>query len=137
MKQLAKDLTVLFVFIFFGFASVITAQEATEKTTTEFKVFGNCGMCEKRIEKALNVEGVDSADWNKETKMATVVFNQNKISEEQLHKNVAEVGHDTKMYKAEDEVYAELPNCCKFEREETDDKHHMHKDEDEHKHEMH
>ncbi|MDZ7763598.1 MAG: heavy-metal-associated domain-containing protein [Melioribacteraceae bacterium] len=136
MKTINKSIVLFLSVIMLSFIN-ISAQDEAVRVTTEFKVFGNCGMCEKRIEKALNVEGVDSADWNKETKMATVVFNQAKISEEQLHKNVAEVGHDTKMYKAEDEVYAELPNCCKFEREETDNKHHMHKDEDEHKHEMH
>jgi hypothetical protein len=38
------------------------AGEKTEK----FKMYGNWGMCEKRIEKADNsVDGVQSADWNK------------------------------------------------------------------------
>jgi hypothetical protein len=26
------------------------------------------------------------------------------------------VGHDTKKYKAKDEVYEELPACCKYDR---------------------
>ena len=35
--------------------------------TEKFKVAGNCGMCEARIEKAAeSVEGVSAADWNKE-----------------------------------------------------------------------
>ena len=38
--------------------------------TETFKVYGNCGMCEKTIEGSLkNVKGIDKADWNKETKM--------------------------------------------------------------------
>ena len=35
--------------------------------TEKFKVYGNCGMCEKTIEKAAkSVDGVSTADWNKE-----------------------------------------------------------------------
>lgn len=136
MKLLDKSfILVASLLILFAFTNITAQEKESSTTSTEFKVFGNCGMCEKRIEKALNVEGVDSADWNKETKMARVVFDNSLITEDQLHRNVAEVGHDTEKYKAEDEVYAELPNCCKFDREEKTDDHQMHHD-DEHK-EMH
>lgn len=117
MKTINKSI-VLFISLLMLSVINITAQEEVAKITTEFKVFGNCGMCEKRIEKALMVDGVESAEWDKETKMATVVYLKGKMTEDQLHKNVAEVGHDTEKYKASDEVYSKLPGCCKFEREE-------------------
>lgn len=48
--------------------------------TEKFKVFGNCGICETRIENAISgLEGVTKANWNKETKIAEVTFNESKI----------------------------------------------------------
>ncbi|HET56227.1 MAG TPA: copper chaperone [Ignavibacteria bacterium] len=130
MKALNKSF-VLFLSLLMLSVINISAQEEVVKITTEFKVFGNCGMCEERIEKVLMVDGVESASWDKETKMATVVYVKGKVTEDQLHKNVAEVGHDTEKYKASDEVYSKLPGCCKFDRTEDVKKENDHKD---HKH---
>lgn len=127
MKTINKSIVLFLSLSILSFIN-ITAQEEVAKVTTEFKVFGNCGMCEKRIEKALMVDGVESADWDKETKMATVVYIKGKVSEDQLHKNVAEVGHDTEKYKASDEVYSNLPGCCKFDRTEEVKKENDHND---------
>ena len=78
--------------------------------TEKFKVYGNCGMCENRIEKAAkSVEGVQSADWNKETKMMEVTFDDAKTDVHKVHMAIAKAGHDTEMHKATDEVYNELP----------------------------
>jgi len=85
--------------------------------TEKFEVAGNCGMCETRIEKAAkSVEGVSTADWDKETKMIEVKFDAEKTNLHKIHQAIAEVGHDTKMHKASDEVYDKLPACCKYER---------------------
>ncbi|MFV0531394.1 MAG: heavy-metal-associated domain-containing protein [Flavobacteriales bacterium] len=79
----------------------------------EFKVYGNCGMCEKRIEKAANsVEGVLSADWSKETKMMKVEGGK----QEQVEQAITQAGHDTENFKAEDSTYNELPGCCQYDR---------------------
>jgi mercuric ion binding protein len=89
------------------------AQDKTEK----LKVYGACGMCETRIEKTVNgLDGVSSADWDKETKMLEVTFNSTKTDVHKVHMAVAKVGHDTDMHKAKDEVYEALPGCCKYER---------------------
>lgn len=111
-----------------GFAQ----SEGSVKTeTVEFKVYGNCGMCKTRVEKSLKVDGVESAIWDKDTKMVKVVFNSDKISVNNLHQLVAEAGHDTEMVKAKDENYDKLHSCCKYEREETKtqdkDNHESHK----------
>ena len=53
-----------------AFAGVVTAQESAS-----FTVYGNCGMCKSKIEKAANgLEGVSYAVWSSETKEIEVVF---------------------------------------------------------------
>ena len=117
MKTKILSLVVMFVFGTF----MVFAGNKTEN----FEVKGNCGMCEKRIEKAaLSVEGVSKADWDKETKKLEVVFDDTKTNVHKVHMAVAKVGHDTKMHKASDEVYNKLPGCCKYER--TAEKHDSH-----------
>jgi len=93
-------------------AVTVLAQSKTES----FKVFGNCGMCKKRIEKAALTEGVSSAAWDKDTKIMTVVYDSAKISNDQIQKNIATVGHDTEKMSADDKVYNKLPGCCLYER---------------------
>jgi len=84
--------------------------------TEKFKVYGNCTMCKERIEKALMVKGVKYAYWDIETKMATVKFNPEVVTLDQLHRHAAGVGHDTDLVKADDKVYENLHGCCKYER---------------------
>ncbi len=119
-----KMLSLLTVFLI-GSAAIF-AQSKTEK----FEVKGKCGMCETRIEKAANsVEGVSKADWEQESMMATVVFNESKTSLDAIQKAIAEVGHDAGKHKASDEVYDKLPGCCKYDRSESKndkDDHHGH-----------
>jgi len=120
MKTLMFTLTFVFIQLV-GFAQ---SKSVSKIETVEFKVYGNCGMCKTRIEKALKVDGVESATWDKDSKMTKVVFNSDKISVDKLHQLVAEVGHDTEKVKAEDKTYDKLHGCCKYEREEvkSDDK---------------
>jgi periplasmic mercuric ion binding protein len=82
----------------------------------EFRVSGNCDMCKNRIEKAATMEGVKSATWSVETKMLTVEYDENKVKLDDIHKKVAEAGHDTDKMKAADNVYNNLPACCRYER---------------------
>lgn len=91
-----------------------TATFAQKKAEIEFQVSGVCGMCETRIEKALDVPGVIMADWNVETKMAKVAYKTKMLTEEQIHQLIANVGHDTEKIKATDEAYATMHGCCKY-----------------------
>ena len=92
--------------------------EASEDTkTASFKVYGECGMCEDRIEKAAtSVEGVCSSEWDKETKMIKFTYHPEKVKVEKIHEAIALVGHDTEKATTSDEIYASLPTCCKYER---------------------
>lgn len=111
----------LFSIIFLTNLSISNGQTnaGTEASTmtTKFKVLGNCGMCEKRIEKAATIDGVTVADWDVDSKMLTITFDPAKVKPSHVHKAVAAVGHDTEKVKAADEVYANLHGCCQYERE--------------------
>ncbi|MCF8308835.1 MAG: cation transporter [Bacteroidales bacterium] len=88
----------------------------------EFKVYGNCGMCESRVEKAANdLEGVTSADWDKETKMMEVAYNDSEVEVKEIHKAIAEAGHDTEKVTAEDKTYGNLPGCCQYDRKDSEE----------------
>ena len=83
-------------------------------------VDGVCGMCEKRIESnCLATKGIKMADWNKENRMLKVIFNEKKISLDEIHKKVASIGHDTKLETAPEEAYNKLDMCCKYRDEEV------------------
>lgn len=95
-------------------AFTVTNAWGQKKAEIEFQVSGVCGMCEARIEKALDVPGIVSAEWDQKTQKATVAYKTKVISEDQIHQLVAAVGHDTEKYKATDEVYQNLHGCCKY-----------------------
>lgn len=108
---------ILFFSIFmFSFMFAQAQTPATEAMTTKFKVYGNCGMCEKRIEKAAKIEGVTFADWDVDSKILTVHFDANKVKPTKIHQAVAAVGHDTDKVRAEDKVYKKLHECCHYDR---------------------
>ncbi len=82
--------------------------------TLKFEVGGVCEMCKARIEKALDVKGVKTAEYNLENHECTVVYSKKKITEDQIHQLIADVGHDTPKVKATDEVYSNMHDCCKY-----------------------
>lgn len=94
------------------------AQEKKSKNKkVEFKVNGNCEMCEKRIEKAaFSVKGVKSADWHVDHHDIHLIIDERKCSVEDVKKAIAKAGHDTEDFKATDEDYNNLHSCCKYER---------------------
>ncbi len=82
-----------------------------------FRVAGNCGMCKDRIETAaLAVDGVETADWDLESKELHMNYDATRTSPEEVQKAIAEAGHDTEDFRAPDNVYKRLPGCCKYER---------------------
>ncbi len=87
---------------------------ANSKTET-FKVWGNCGMCKKTIEKALDVKGI-KGDWNKKTKMITVSYDSVKFTSQQVHAVICAAGYDTEACKGDDDAYKNLHECCQYER---------------------
>jgi copper chaperone CopZ len=93
------------------------APQAEKKKRVTFTVYGECGMCEERIESALNsLKGVAWADWELATLELTVKYDPAKITLLEIKQKVAEIGHDTDEVHATQEAYEELHACCKYER---------------------
>ena len=86
-------------------------------TTASIRIYGNCGMCKRTIEGALNdVEGIYTADWDVKTGLLAVAYEAAKVSEDDIKAKVAAVGYDSDTHRAPDEVYAALHACCQYER---------------------
>lgn len=84
---------------------------------TMFRVSGNCAMCKSTIETATtNLYGVNTADWNMETKQIEVSFNPDKVTIDDIHTAIAAAGYDTDKMTADETIYNNLPECCKYER---------------------
>lgn len=107
-----NSLRILSVVVLTFLGSAVFAQSKTEK----IKVAGNCGMCKKKIETALKVNGINTADWNKTTKVLTVSYDSTKISNDQIQQKVAAAGYDTPKFKAPKEAYEKLDDCCQYDR---------------------
>lgn len=114
--KLIKYIPILFMLMSFS----IKAQNKEVKTIT-IKVSGVCGMCEERIENALDVPGIKSANWNKENHLCEISYRTDKISEEEIHKLLNEAGHDTEKSTATDEQYSKVHDCCKYREHEDHD----------------
>ena len=83
-----------------------------------FGVSGNCEQCKDRIEKAAkSVMGVSSAAWDVTTKKIAVAFNSKTTNSDAIQKAIAKAGHDTEKFKAPDEVYKQLPECCLYRKQ--------------------
>jgi len=87
--------------------------------TDTFKVKGgDCFESKKQIESAaLDVIGVSMANWNSEKQELRIIFDESKTKVENIKKAVAKAGFDTDDFKAKDEVFNKLPDCCKYERD--------------------
>lgn len=92
------------------------AQIKNVKTET-VKIYGNCGMCKKTIEKAGNQKNISDVVWNADTKMATITYDGNKTNQDEILKRIALNGYDSDKFLAPDDVYNNLHGCCQYERE--------------------
>jgi hypothetical protein len=101
----------------FTFAQTPNPSQTAQLKTETFSVSGMCDMCKTRIEKAAKTSGVSTAEWKKDTKVLTLVYNPSVVTSETVQKKIAAVGHDTGKFRADDKVYNSLPGCCKYERE--------------------
>ncbi len=96
------------------FISALLFAQDSKVVETEFKVFGNCGMCKTRIENVLKIQEVKLAKWDKQSKLVKVAYIEDAVTVDSLMKRVAAVGHDTEKFKAPNDVYAKLPKCCLY-----------------------
>ena len=99
--------------------SIATVSFAQKTKSETFKVSGNCGMCETKIENAAKSAGATYAEWNKDTKVITVKYNSSSSNLAKIQKSIADAGYDNAGAKATADTYSKLHACCQYEREES------------------
>lgn len=118
MKKIVLLITVLLMSV------SMSAQKKKKNAKVSFDVDGVCMMCKNRIEKAaLNSKGVKYAIWNVKTHQLNLIIDERKTDAATVKQNVANVGHDTDMFKAPKEAYDNLHGCCKYRDEEVQNDH--------------
>jgi copper chaperone CopZ len=94
-----------------GYAQIKNPQTET------VKISGNCDKCKTAIENAGNIKNTASVNWNKDTTMAEITFDSKKTNEDEILKRIALAGYDNDQFLAPDNAYAQLAECCKYERQ--------------------
>lgn len=110
LKKIMMTITLLLSVI------VMNAQIKNAKTET-VKIYGNCGMCKTKIEKAGSLKNISKVDWNEDTKMATLTYDESKTNQDEILKRIALVGYDSEKFLAPADAYSKLPGCCQYDRD--------------------
>ena len=109
-----KKLSLLFVIVIgILFSNTTFAQTAKKET---INVWGSCGMCKKKIEKAAKSAGASSASWDAEKHELEVSYDESKSSNQKIQEAIVKVGYDTQDFTATQEAYDNLPGCCQYDR---------------------
>ena len=114
-----KTLSLYAVLLFSIFGWTDTFAQATLKDET-IKVWGNCGMCKKVIEKAAKSAGAEMASWDEETKQLKVSYAADKTNSTKIQEAIAKSGYDTQDFTGDNKAYHKLPGCCHYERKAAD-----------------
>jgi copper chaperone CopZ len=106
-----------FLMLTFMLGSYMISQAQIKNiATAQVKIYGNCGMCKKTIEKAGNIKNIASVDWDKETKMASISYDTMQTNQDEILKRVALSGYDSDTFLAPTAVYVSLSGCCQYDR---------------------
>lgn len=96
--------------------SIPTFAQTKNTKIEEVKISGSCGMCKETIENAGSIKKSAKVDWNKDTKMATISYDSLKTTKEEILKRIALAGYDNEEFLAPDDTYAQLAECCQYDR---------------------
>ena len=106
-----KNNNYLFISIFL----LVTLNSFSQTKSAKIVVDGVCMMCEERIEKkAIDLKGIKLADWNLDNRVLKVVYNEKKITINEIHEFLGSIGHDTEKKIASNEAYSLLDPCCQY-----------------------
>ena len=112
-----KSLSLMAV-LFFGMLFSNNSFAQSEQKDT-IKVWGNCGSCKKKIEKAAKSAGAQTAVWDADTHQLIATYKTDKTSNLKIQEAIAKVGYDTQDFAADNDTYNSLPGCCQYERKVT------------------
>lgn len=101
-----------FVCLFFAMSAIGQQQKpVTVKISTPTV---QCEKCKKRIEDYMKVEeGVLKTVVDFKQKRTTVTYLLDRTNLENIKTAIANCGYDAEDVKAETDIYAKLPTCCK------------------------
>jgi periplasmic mercuric ion binding protein len=117
-----KTLSIVLSFLFIGLSASFSHAQKTLASSTKkenFKVWGECGMCEKTIEKAALKAGASTASWNQDSKILSVRYASGKTSSSEIQQSIAAAGYDTKAFTASGSAYENLPAYCHYQRKDA------------------
>jgi copper chaperone CopZ len=121
LKSIIKTITMksitfrhTFILALFFIAAIGATAQGNKPVTAEFWVAGSCKDCKVRIEKALDVKGVLFADYSYKEHTLEITYKPHVISEDEILMLVAAAGHDTEKFKAPDDSYNKIDDCCKY-----------------------
>ena len=107
----------LSIALFFVFA--ISSSSFAQSKQDTIKVWGSCGMCKSKIEKAAKSAGAKSATWDVESHMLVLSYKTDKTDLKKIQESIAKVGYDTQDVTADNAAYDALHGCCKYDRKEA------------------
>lgn len=96
-------------------AAVSNAQIKNAKTES-VKIYGNCAMCEAKIEKAGGLKNIANVDWNADTKIAVLTYDPKITNQDEILKRIALSGYDSDKFLAPEVAYSKLSGCCQYDR---------------------
>jgi hypothetical protein len=111
MKRFQFFTILIFTVLSFQFSSAQTAA-----TTESIKVNGNCSLCKKHIESSALAAGATVANWDKKTKFLQISYDPAVTNSAKIQTAIAAAGYDTQDFKASDEAYKKLDECCQYDR---------------------
>jgi hypothetical protein len=109
-----KTMSFISIFILGIFVSFGGFAQGKQKEV--IKVWGSCGMCQKKIESAAKEAGAKSASWSAESQELKVVYNSDVTSSAKIQEAIAKTGYDTQDFTADQSAYDNLHGCCKYQR---------------------
>jgi Protein of unknown function (DUF3347) len=112
MKLISKILVAITVLL----SIVVSNAQIKNAKTESVKIYGNCDMCKKKIEKAGNLKSEAKVTWNDKSQMATLIYDAKKTNQDEILKRIALVGYDSDKFLAPDKTYSKLDKCCHYDR---------------------
>lgn len=118
MKKVTFLVITLFAFTMIQAAvldlsKVNIATKESKIDTLKVQTSAVCKMCKERLEHDMAFEkGVKAVNLNMEDKVLTVVYRNDKTTEEELKKAITEIGYDADDMLADQKAHDKLPACC-------------------------
>jgi len=94
--------------------------EIENQKAESVKINGNCQLCKEKIEKAGNAKNSAQVFWDQQQKSASLTYNSKKTTKDEILKRIAVAVFDNELFYAPDDVYSNLPECCRYARTKKD-----------------